>query len=138
MWLATPEELNADLSRLAAPATRALGQHHTEYRIAFHDASQEAVKIITPSARFMRALMAGNIVRHVRVSHDDPETGLPVLEGTGELMPPMTEREAIDFVAWKDVPRGVNHFEIITTDDLPRVNGSIDAARKFRNTWSLQ
>lgn len=138
MWLATLEELNEDLARLAAPATRALGQFPTEYRVGYYIPGDPTLKIITPSFRFVRALVYGGIVREVRVAFDDPATGGPVLEGRNRLLPAMTEREAVEFIAWKDIPSGVNHIRTITTDDLPRINGSIDAARRFRNAWRLQ
>lgn len=121
--------------RLGLPDVRALGQHFSEYRIAFYVPGEDGLRVLTPDARFMKALMHGGIVHRMRVSHD--EDGKPVFEGSGEPLGPLTEREAVEFIAWKDLPRGVNHYEIITTDDLPRINGSIDAARAFRNTWRL-
>lgn len=134
-WTPTPEELHFDWWR-ANVLTRDLAPVACDAHIAFHDGSQEAVKIITPAPRFIAALMAGNYIRHARVARE--ERGRPVLEGTGELQPAMSYDEAVAFVAWKDMPRGVNHYEVLTTDDLPRIDGDIDRARKFRAAWRLQ
>lgn len=134
-WMPNPEELHFDWWR-ANILTRHLEPVDCPARIAFHDATQEPVKIITPAPRYIAALMAGNYIRHARVARED--LGRPVHEGTGELMPAMTYDEAIAFVIWKDMPRGVNHFAILTTDDLPRIDGCIDKARKFRAAWRLK
>ncbi len=134
-WIPTPEELHFDWWR-ANILTRNLAPVECDARIAYHDASQEAVKVITPAPRFIAALMAGNYICHARVCRED--RGRPVLEGTGELMPAMTYDEAVAFVAWKDMPRGVNHYSILTTDDLPRIDGCIDRARKLRGAWRLE
>lgn len=123
---------------LMTKAHHQAGQVECNTRIAYHDAEQEAVKVITPTPRFMAALMAGGYVLRQRVVGECPETGLPMFEGDGERMGAMTYDEAVAFVAWKDMPRGVNHFEIMTTDDLPRIDGDIDRARKLRGAWRLK
>lgn len=134
-WTPTPEELHVDWYR-ANVMSRNVEPVECNTRIAFHDDSQEAVKVITPAPRFIATLMAGGYVRHARVCRE--EAGRPVLEGTGEIMGPMSYDEAIEFLLWKDLPRGVNNYSIMTTDDLPRIRGDIDLARKFRNAWRLE
>ncbi|KFC74497.1 hypothetical protein FG93_01083 [Bosea sp. LC85] len=135
--VATRQELRADFARMEA-AHQALAPVPCDHRIAYHDETQEAVKVMTPAPRFIAALMAGGFVRRVRCIGDDPVSGAPVLEGSGELMGPMSYDEAVAFVAWKDMPPGTNHFQILHTDDLPRIGGSIDKARKFRAAWRLK
>jgi hypothetical protein len=134
-WTPSREELAEDWYR-ANILSREVEPVECLARIAYHDSDQEAVKVITPAPRFIGILMAGGYVRHVRVARE--EDGAPVYEGTGEIMPAMSYDEAVAFVAWKDMPRGVNHFQILTTDDLPRIGGSIDNARKFRAAWRLK
>lgn len=123
---------------LMTKAHHEAGQVECNTRIAYHSPAQDAVHVITPTPRYMAALMAGGYVLCERVVGACPETGLPMFEGDGEIMEAMSYDEAIAFVIWKDMPRGVNHFEIMTTDDLPRIDGDIDRARKFRNAWRLQ
>lgn len=135
-WIPTPEELFFDWYRANVIPRGKIEIVECNARIAYHDSEQEAVKVITPAPVFVSTLMAGNYIRHARVCRED--RGRPVLEGTGELMPAMTYDEAIAFVIWKDMPRGVNHFAILTTDDLPRIDGCIDKARKFRAAWRLK
>lgn len=133
-WIPTPEEMATDWYR-ANILSRHLKPVECNARIAYHDATQEALKIIIPAPRFMAALMHGGFIRMQRNVED--VDGRPVLEGTRAIMGPMTYAEAVAFVAWKDMPRGVNHYEIITTDDLPRISGSADKARKQRAAWRL-
>ena len=142
-WIATRDELRADFERMVAAnqhyapgdLARYTDARHpahggpVTYRIAFEWGDGPA-KVITPSPRMLWMLMQGGVIRHARVVADDPQTGLPVLEGTGDLLPAMSEREAIDFIAWRDVPAGCNRVEIITTADLPET-------RAFRNAWRL-
>lgn len=134
---ATLEHL-ALVHSLLAKAHHEAGAVDCPHRIVFHDSTQEAVRVISPTPRFIAALMAGGYVLRERVVDQCSETGLPIFEGTGEIMEPMSYDEAIAFVVWKDMPRGVNHFQIMTTDDLPRVDGSIDKARMFRAAWRLK
>jgi len=68
--------------------------------------------ILVPSEHFFMLLRVGGVIRHMRVIDQFGRNGIPVFEGTGEIMGPMTEREAMEFIAWKDVPRGVNRWEI--------------------------
>ncbi len=134
-WTATREELEADFERMAQ-AHVTLEPVETNARIFFHDSTQEAVKVITPAPRFIAALMAGGVFRRVRcIGTDTPE-----MEGddSGETMGPMTHDEAVAFVAWRDLPAGCNHFAILHTDDIPRVDGCIDRARKLRAAWRLE
>lgn len=146
-WIATKDELAADWLRMAnaheaydpdiqgADLKRYNNATHPEhggpetYRILYEHGDGPA-KVLTPSPRFLYMLMRGDIVRHARVIRDDPETGRPVFEGTGELLPAMTEYEAIQFIQWRDVPRGCNNVHIITTADLP-------SSRMFRNAWRI-
>ena len=134
-WTATPDELNTDLAYLHKAGADGVQPLPTDARIVYHDATQDAVKVITPTPNFMGMLMAGGYIRCVRCIGTDT----PVLEGVREgRMRALTHDEAVQFVAWKDLPQGVNNFEIITTDDLPRIDGCIDKARKFRSAWKLE
>jgi hypothetical protein len=137
IWTATREELREDFA-LMQMAHNSLEPVECNHRIAFHDNTQEAVKIITPAPRFIAQLMAGGYTRHKRVVGTDRDTGGPIFEGTNELMPEMTYEEAVEYVAWRDKPAGCNNYAILTTDDLPRVHGDIDKARKFRSAWRLE
>lgn len=136
-WVATLEELREDFA-LMEQAHRALAPVPCNVRIAFHDSDQDAVKVITPAPRFVAALMAGGYIRHKRVVGQCEQTGRPIFEGSNEVMDAMTHDEAVAFVAWKDMPAGCNNFAIMTTDDLPRIDGCIDKARTFRAAWRLE
>lgn len=136
-WVASYEELHNDYEMMAL-AHIALQPVECDARIVFHDNTQEAVKVITPAPRFIAALMAGGYIPRKRVVGTCPDTGAPVMEGSKEYMPAMTYEEAVEFVAWKDMPKGVNNYAIMTTDDLPRIRGDIDLARKFRSAWRLE
>lgn len=136
-WTAALDELREDFERMER-AHRALPPVPCNARIAFHDIDQEAVKVITPAPRFIAALMAGGYIRRKRCIGACEQTGRPIFEGSNEIMDAMTHDEAVAFVAWKDMPAGCNHFAILTTDDLPRIDGCIDKARKFRAAWRLE
>lgn len=137
-WTATREELAEDFARVAA-AHHALAPVPCEHRVAFHDATQEAAKVLIPAPRMIAALMAGGYIRRVRVvGADETQGGAPIFEGSGEIMPAMSYEEAVAFIAWKDMPPGVNHFQILHTDDLPRVAGCPHKARVFRAAWRLE
>ncbi len=136
-WVATLKELRQDHAMMEA-AHNALEPVECEARIVYHDNTQEAVKVITPAPRFIAQLMAGGYTRRVRCIGACPDTGRPVMEGSGEVMGAMAYDEAVAFVAWKDIPAGCNHFAIMTTDDLPRIDGCIDRARKLRAAWRLK
>ena len=136
-WVATREELRSDFM-LMEEAHNRLSPVECNHRIAFHDGTQEAVKVITPAPRFVAQLMAGGYTRHKRCIGACEQTGLPMFEGTNEIMSAMTYDQPVEYVAWRDMPRGTNHFTILHTDDLPRIDGDIDKARKFRNAWRLE
>jgi hypothetical protein len=137
IWTATREELREDFA-LMQMAHNSLAPVECNHRIAFHDNTQEAVKVITPAPRFIAQLMAGGYTRHKRCIEACPDTGLPIFEGTNDLLDEMTYEQAVEYVAWRDMPPGTNHFTILHTDDLPRIDGDIDKARKFRNAWRLE
>lgn len=137
IWTATREQLREDFALMLA-AHNALHPVGTSARIAYHDETQEAVKVVTPGPRFVAALMAGGYIKRKRCVGACPETGLPMFDGIDEVMEPMTHDEAIAFLAWRDLPPGCNHFKIMSTDDLPRIDGCIDKARKFRAAWRLE
>lgn len=136
-WTATPDELREDFA-LMVRAHQVCEAVQTSSRIAFHDSTQDPVKVLTPAPHFLAALMAGGFFKRKRCIGACPDTGRPIFEGTNELLPPMTHDEAIVFIAWRDLPPGCNHFQILSIDDLPRIGGSIDAARKFRAAWRLE
>lgn len=99
------------------------------WRVAY-SRTDGGVSIVYPSAWMMAMLKRGDVIRHMRVIDTYGPNGIPVFEGSGELMGPMTDDEAIRFVEWKDVPREVNHRVIMTADDIP-------ASRARRNSWRL-
>lgn len=136
-WKATREELREDFA-LMEMAHNSLEPVECDARIVYHSPEQEAVHIITPAPRYIAQLMAGGYTRHKRVVGADPDTGGPIFQGTNELLPAMTYDEAVEYVAWKDKPIGLNNYKIMTTDDLPRIRGDIDLARKFRSAWRLE
>jgi hypothetical protein len=136
-WIATPEELGVDLIRVRA-AHATLAPVPCDHRIAFHDSDQDAVKVLTPAPRFIAALMAGGYIRHLRCVGACEITGAPILEGSGDLMAPMSYEDAVAFTAWKDLPAGTNRFAFIHIDELPTIAGDIDKARKFRAAWRLE
>lgn len=80
-------------------------------RIAFHDNSQEAVRIMTPVPDYIVSIM----------EKDNLSFG-----------------DAINALIKKDIPFGVNNYSIISIDDLPKVHGDIDKARLFRSAWRLE
>lgn len=101
----------------------------TTYRIAY-SRRDGRVSVVTPTPWMMAMLKRGDVIRHMRViDHYGPQR-IPVFEGTGEFLPPMTEREAIEFIAWKDIPREINHRLFLTEDQIP-------ADRSRRNEWRL-
>lgn len=99
----------------------------TDKRIAY-TRTDGGLSIVTPDPVFYMLLRRGGVIRHMRVVDQWGQRGIPVFEGTGEVMSSMTEAEALEFLIWKDVPRGTNHISII--EQLP-------ASRVNRNAWSL-
>ncbi len=106
----------------------------TELVIAYE--AENSVAVIHPAPEFMAALMRGNTVRNTRWIGD--VDGKPVLEGDGELLPSMTEQEAIEFVAWKDVPIAVQQAHARGNRPLVVIcHRSQLPERTFRNAWRL-
>jgi hypothetical protein len=118
-----------DLATLRAihDANDDLAPFNTDYRIAYETGGK--VKIAHPDPKFMAKLMAGGVIPRLRVIGSNEDT-TPVLDGDGKILGPMTEREAIEFIRWRDVPREVNRWEIVREADLP-------TDRTFRNAWRL-
>lgn len=116
---------------LMALAHQSLEPVETAYRIAFHPPGQPnaPVAILAPTPRMMAQLMHGHLTRRRRVVGANPDTS-PIFEGDGELLPPMSEREAVEHLAWMCLPPGTNHWRIITVRDLP-------ATRDFRDAWEM-
>lgn len=134
-WSIGPDDYDAYLSSVAwawsgwsrlwhwfrPPATRR--------RIAY-ERPDGGVSIVIPSDHFFMLLRRGGIVRHMRVIDAYGSSGIPVFEGTGEVMGSMTEIQALEFIAWKDVPRGTNRICYLPADhELP--------PREHRNEWRL-
>lgn len=101
--------------------------YETRYAVAFDRAGR--VRFRVPTARAVAALMHGYIYRDFRQVDAGPN-GEPIMEGTGKLLAPMTEEQAVQFIAWKDVPRDVNRVDIILRSAIP-----VD--RTLRNAWTL-
>lgn len=102
---------------------------NTIYRIAY-SRSDGGVSIVVPTPWMMALLKRGGVIRHMRVIDEVGPFKAPVFEGSGKLLHPMTELEAVEFIAWKDIPREVNHRVILTVDDIPK-------DRSRRNDWRL-
>lgn len=102
---------------------------NTAYRIAY-SRPDGGVSVVTPTPWMMTMLKRGDVIRHMRQVDSFGPQGIPVFEGSGEFLPPMTEREAIEFIAWRDIPRAINHRMILSEGDIPR-------DRSRRNDWRL-
>jgi hypothetical protein len=123
-----PDIQGADLRRYNDPRHPKNGGP-IAYRVAF-EWGEGPMKVLTPTPRMLYMLMRGGVIKNVRVVGDDPDTGRPIYEGKSERLPPMTEREAVEFLAWRDIPAGCNNVVIITTAELP-------SDRKMREAWRL-
>lgn len=132
-WLSAPEALEAYRETVAAawglwsylwqwfrPAV-------TDKRIAY-TRKDGGLSVVTPDAVFFMLLRRGGVIRHMRVIDQWGPRGVPVFEGTGEVMGSMTEAEALAFLVWKDVPRGTNHVAIVE---------SVPSDRSNRAAWAL-
>lgn len=137
-WLAEPEDMALYLGEVEAAWTEfnrwweLFRPAVSTLRIAYDPPGRgdKPVAIVVPVPHFMMMLMHGGVVRHMRVVDSYGPRGVPVFEGTGEVMGSMTERQAIEFLAWKDVPRGVNHWAIVDEARLP-------STRECRALWRL-
>jgi len=108
--------LDAELARLAA-AHPVVAPVHSELRGVFQP-DDGPVAVVSPAPEYIGALMHGGVVRRLRVADFRPDTS-PVFEGSGELMAAMSERDAMAFVMWKDVPvRYHNQMRIVRMWDL--------------------
>jgi hypothetical protein len=96
--------------------------------IAYEVPGQDRIAILVPAEIFLHLIKIGGIVRHMR-QIDSTYRGIPVFEGSAKIMPPMSEKEAFEFLAWKDIPRNVNRWSVVERDSLP--------PRKDRDRWRL-
>lgn len=134
-WTVEPEDLDAYFEHMArhwnfiSRLWYWFRPPNTKYRIAY-SRPDGGVSIVTPTPWMMHMLKRGDVIRHMRQVDSFGPQGIPVFEGSGEFLPPMTEREAIEFIAWKDIPREVNHRVILTDDQIP-------TDRRRRNQWQL-
>ncbi len=98
--------------------------------------TKEGTAVVHPAPEFVAALMRGGVVRNTRWVGDID--GKPVLEGGGELLPAMTEQEAVEFVAWKDVPVEVQQAHARGNRPLVVICRRAQLPeRTFRNAWRL-
>lgn len=138
---ATADETR-EAARIQAAAEAAMrykaGSAETSTRIVFDDSTQAHPKILIPVPRMMWQLMVGGYTRKKRVIRECAKSGRPIMDGSNEVLGPMTHDEAIQFLIWRDIPPGCNNFRVITTDDLPRVAGSVEKGRIFRAAWRLK
>lgn len=124
-WLPDPDELAAYRANVGAweefwnRAWIYLLERPQPRPIAFDNPAtgRLAVMRFSPVIYFM--LRRGGVIRHLRVADHYGPQRLVVLEGSGELLPSMTDKEALDFLWWKDGHPGVNHFETIDPADVP-------------------
>jgi hypothetical protein len=128
-WVVEPEDLHRYFEDMRL-AWGNLPPVATGARIAYTPADGGPVCIVVPNEHFLSLLFKGGVIRHMRVIDDLGANGIPVFEGSGKILGPMTEKEAIEFIAWKDIPRGVNHIAFIDESAIP-----VD--RTFRNAWQL-
>ena len=108
-----------------------------DYRIVF-ERDDDGVSVVNPAPHYVAMLRAGNIIRRLRVLADNAN-GKPIYDGDGALLPPMSEQEAIEFVAWRDVPASVQLSH--ATGNRPRIvichKDQLPQTRVFRNAWRL-
>ncbi|MFN3399419.1 MAG: hypothetical protein ACK4Z4_03685 [Ferrovibrio sp.] len=106
-------------------------QDGTPLRILYEELGDQCslLRIVVPAPRFVAALMRGGLVRRRRVAGYNADRS-PVWDGDGVLLGPMSEMDAVAFIAWKDVPAHVNRREIISVGQLP-------ADRTYRNAWRM-
>lgn len=134
-WLPDPDEFDEyreSLGRAWSLWTRLWSLFRpavTNKRIAYVR-RDGGVSIVTPDDHFMMLLRRGGVVRHMRQIDDMGPSRAPVFEGSGETMRSMSEREALDFLAWKDIPHGVNRIVYLDRNDIP-------ATRERRDAWRL-
>lgn len=102
---------------------------NTVWRIAY-SRRDGGVSIVIPTPHMVALLKRGGVIRRMRQIDSLGPRGIPVFEGSGEFLPPLSEREAIEFIAWKDLPREVNHRAFLRADQIPQ-------DRSRRNEWRL-
>lgn len=127
--------LNQDAYRRMDWAHYNLRPKPTEFVVVYEDEGDK-VMVISPADHFVAMLMHGNLARNMR--DIAPPGEAPMFDGGGELLPPMTEQEAIEFVAWKDVPISVQIAH--AKGNRPRIvicHKSQLPERTFRNAWRL-
>lgn len=105
-----------------------LPMFQTKYAILFE--TEGVARITHPDPHFMAQLMFGNIICDMRQNGVWDEKGTPKMEGSGKVLPRMTEEEAVQYVAWRDVPAHVNRVEIVLRSAIP-------TDRTFRNAWVM-
>ena len=134
-WRTEPDDLDAYLADYAS-AAQTWARIWAIFRPVITDNKisytrpDGGLSIVTPDTTFFMLLRRGGVIRHMRVIDEWGARRVPVFDGTGEIMPSMTEDEALDFLIWKDVPRGTNHVVIVSTTLVP-------ADRVRRNQWQL-
>lgn len=127
----------------------------TKYRIIFDDPDRldEPTKVLTPSDNWMKDAMEGNLPpinvywdlqddeskaisegRHEGFKHNLDKY---IRQFTAPRIGPLTEKEAIEYLCMKDLPRkcwAEEHnrpmFKIVTVDQVP-------TERTFRNAWEM-
>jgi hypothetical protein len=104
--------------------------NQTDLCIAWTNPEDGVAVVTRPTPWMMAMLKKGGIIRHMRPIDFFGERGVPVFEGSGNFLPPMTEREAIEFISWYSVPRETNHRMILRGCDIP-----LDRSR--RSEWRL-
>lgn len=102
--------------------------YQTQYAVLYEEQGQ--ARICHPDPHFVAQLMQGGVICDMRQNGTLDEKGTPRMEGTGKVLPPLTEEEAVQYVAWRDVPAHVNRVEIILRSAIP-------TDRTFRNAWVM-
>lgn len=128
----------------------------TRFRIIYQDPDdlEAGVRIVCPSPNWMRKAMSGGLppiwvywklqdewdaaVRDGRAHSFRHSQWLLNLQWTAKRLPPLTERQAIEYLCMKDLPRSCwakrsnrSMFKIVDMDEIP-----LD--RTFRDAWEMK
>lgn len=138
-------------------ASQTLDKVQSDYRIVFEDPlnPEESAKILTPDPNWMACALYGNILPEVGAYLEDQKVVNQYILDNGsmegfdwnkqggakhpyaDVVGPMTEEEAIEYLILKDIPSHIwskqynsPKIKIIKTNQLPK-------HREYRNSWRL-
>lgn len=122
--------LRDQFGRVAAAHAGRTSAKQPEHALLWHR-EDGGLSITHPSQEMVHYLMLGGVVRDMRQIGSWDDKGTPQMEGTGRLLAPMTYEQAIEYIAWRDVPANVLSIKIVHRDDLP-------SDRLYRNAWRMK